>query len=147
MAIRFTPSGPQSYDPYEQLKKDLRGSSGGGGSQQQEPATSGTPNKPTLLRDEKGNTTGVKLPDGRTYLGISRDEAVNLANKYADELENLYYRGGEHKIRERLSEIDNEIMKELKNNPEYANMKVPDMESRLRVITKGYEDQRTPMTK
>lgn len=38
--------------------------------------------QPEILRDEKGNINGLKLPDGRTFVGIGRNEVNGLVANY-----------------------------------------------------------------
>ena len=38
--------------------------------------------QPEIIRDDKGHVTGVSLPDGRTFLGVGRDEALGLAENF-----------------------------------------------------------------
>ena len=98
MAVRWTPSGMQSYDPAQEFfdkLKDAKDKSSAAAAPatadvttqttetETESTDSAPPKVPTIIRDQDtGEITGVKLPNGESYVGISEEDVRMLVDKY-----------------------------------------------------------------
>jgi hypothetical protein len=65
--------------------------------------------------------------------------------KYVDQMKDVYSQGNEHTVRKELYKIQDEIINKLKTKEEYKGLKIPDLIAKLRVVTQGFEDQRSPI--
>ncbi len=78
MAIRFTPTGPQSYPDPTPFNPSGSGSSGSSST----PVLSGSSplNQPAVFRDSRtGNLSGIELPNGKVFLGLTPKEVREIA--------------------------------------------------------------------
>jgi len=73
------------------------------------------------------------------------DDFIKAAQKYKDELRDIYDKGQEEKVRVALRRIEDKILQDLKSKDKYKHMnEIPTYWSaKLRSNTGGYEDIRT----
>jgi gamma-glutamylcyclotransferase (GGCT)/AIG2-like uncharacterized protein YtfP len=77
-----------------------------------------------------------------------QEKFIEKAQKYVEEMESVFKRGGEDKIRKHLYKIEKEIRDELDQEEEFKTLKMPDdLTPLLRAEIKGYEYDGEPLTK